>query len=246
MAKKSEKQSKKSNGLWIPYPILNIPKDKLGFGEKVLLAHIYSFGQKGCWQGNETLGKMFFVTERTISTWVAKIKQAGCILWVHPKGRYRTIWAKSHPDVIAANALHYMGEEISKEAVVTGHAAEILQRRNLPGYSEEICVPTTKNDCNQVRRNFPHTNNTSNKDTNTNTHAVDLPLPAGGQASQLLKDRKAGVMAQVEQQTKSFGLGARRRTPELTPAERERRRQAQKRALLAGQPTHTGAIADAE
>jgi len=80
MSKPGKKQGTRSNGLWIPYPILNIRKDRLGFGEKLLLAHIYSFGTKGCWQGNRTLGKMFFVTERTVSTWVGRLKQAGCIL----------------------------------------------------------------------------------------------------------------------------------------------------------------------
>ena len=51
--------------LKVPYHILNIPG--LGLCEKVLLAHIYSFGEKGCWQSNTTLGQMFFVDGRTIS-----------------------------------------------------------------------------------------------------------------------------------------------------------------------------------
>ena len=43
--------------LKIPYHILNIAE--LGLSEKVLLAHIYSFGDKGCWQSNATLADIF-------------------------------------------------------------------------------------------------------------------------------------------------------------------------------------------
>ena len=246
MTTESEKQPEKSRGLWIPYHILNIPKAKLGYGEKMINAHIYSFGRKGCWEGNDTLGEMFFVTGRTISTWIANLKKAGCIFWVHPKGRYRTIWAKSHPDVKTATTLLYMGEEISKEAVAKGHAAEILLRRHLRGGIEETFLPTTKDDCNQVGRNLLHTNNTTYKDISREATATPSPLPAGGQAPALLNDRKDEMVAQLEQQKKSIGLGARRRTAELTPAEREQRKQTQLMALRVCQPNQTGVMVDGE
>jgi hypothetical protein len=63
MAKKTDKPTE--HYLKMPNHILNI--ERLGKGEKMLLAHIYSFGTKGCWQNNETLGKMFFRQTRTIS-----------------------------------------------------------------------------------------------------------------------------------------------------------------------------------
>ncbi len=229
MAKKSEKP--KENYLKIPNSILNI--SGLNLSKKNLLAHIYSFGVKGCWQSNATLGTMFFVEGRTISTWVSDLKKAGEILWVHPKGRYRTLWAKRHPDVKAATSLLYMGEEISKEAVITGHATEILLRRNLRGGIEENFLPTTKKDCIQVGRNLPHTNNTTKKDTISETTATPLPLPAGGQASALLADRKAETISGIERWKKSFGLDSRRRL-KLTDAEFEASRQNNRRALLAG------------
>ena len=228
MAKQNDKKEKY---LKIPNSILNI--SGLNLNKKNLLAHIYSYGRKGCWQGNDTIGKMFYVTGRTISTWVSDLKKAGEILWAHPKGRYRTLWAKRHTDVKTAISLLYMGEEISKEAVVTGHATEILLRRNLRGGIEETSVPTTKKDCIQVGRNLLHTNNTTKKDTTTNTTATPSPLPAGGQAPALLEDRKNGYVLQIEQLTKSFGAGGRRRRPELTAAEREQRRQTQLNALQA-------------
>jgi len=90
-ADKNSKKKKQPKELYlkIPYHILNIPS--LGLPEKVLLAHIYSFGEKGCWQSNATLGKMFFVDGRTISRWLARLKKNALVLWVHPKGRCRTI-----------------------------------------------------------------------------------------------------------------------------------------------------------
>ena len=44
---KSRKDARVERYLKIPYHILNI--ETLDLREKVLLAHIYSFGQKGCW-----------------------------------------------------------------------------------------------------------------------------------------------------------------------------------------------------
>jgi len=229
MAQKSKKP--KENYLKIPNHILNLQGIKLS--EKVLLAHFYSFGRKGCWQGNDTLGKMFFVSERTITTWVANLKKATCILWVHPKGRYRTIWAKTHPEVREAQKLLYMREEISKNAVITGHAAEILLGRNLPEGIEENCRPTRKNDCNQVGRKLLHTNNTTIKDTTKDTTATPTPLPAGGQASALLDQREDEALDKIEQLKHSFGEISRRRGPELTAAEIQQRKQQQLKALLA-------------
>ena len=122
-----KKKKHKELYLKIPYHILNIKN--LGADEKMLLAHIYSFGQKGCWQSNATLGEIFYVDGRTVSRWVARLKKFSLILWVHPKGRYRTIWAQSHPQVKGAQTLQYMNEQISKKAVISGHAAAILLRQ---------------------------------------------------------------------------------------------------------------------
>jgi hypothetical protein len=82
MAKKNKEP--KEHYLKMPNHILNI--EGLGKGEKMLLSHVYCFGRWGCWQSNETLGKMFFRKTRTISAWVGKLKKACHILWLHPKG----------------------------------------------------------------------------------------------------------------------------------------------------------------
>ena len=135
MAKKHERQTE--NYLKMPSHIRNIPE--LGYGVKELLAHIYSFGRKGCWQSNETLGKMFFRSNRTVSLWIANLKTGGYILWLHPKGFYRTLWAKSHPEVATTQSLPYRGKEISKAAVVSGQAKSALLRNNLRSYCAKNC-----------------------------------------------------------------------------------------------------------
>jgi hypothetical protein len=228
MAKKSDKPIE--HYLKIPNHILNIKG--LGKGEKLLLAHIYSFGRRGCWQSNETLGKMFFCSPRTISAWIGKLKKGGHILWLHPKGYYRTFWAKSHPDVKASDKLPYRDREIPKADIVSGQAKSIPLRRNLPSECAETCEATAQEYVIPLRRKLLQTNNTTPKENSNQIPATPTPLPAGGQAPALLEDRKAGMATQVEQHIRSFGLRA-RRTPELTPAEREQRKQAQIGALLA-------------
>ena len=58
MAKKSGK-SKKEGGLWIPNHIRNIPRSVLGDSEKMLLAEIYSFSDKGFYKANDTIAKEY-------------------------------------------------------------------------------------------------------------------------------------------------------------------------------------------
>jgi len=78
-------------------PYLKIPDHILSIrdltpGEKMLLAHIYSFGVKGCWQSNQTLAEYFMVSVPMIRRWLKAIR--GYIYIKNPKGYYRTIWAK--------------------------------------------------------------------------------------------------------------------------------------------------------
>jgi hypothetical protein len=77
--------------LKIPAQILNITQ--IGLCEKALLAHIYSFDVKGCWQSNQTLAEIFMVSAPTIRRWLGRIRPYTCVK--NPKGYYRTIWAKS-------------------------------------------------------------------------------------------------------------------------------------------------------
>ena len=236
MAGKTKKQTEKY--LKIPYHILNI--EGLGLSEKVLLAHIYSFGVKGCWQSNATLAKIFFVKERTISRWVRTLKKAALILWVHPKGRYRTLWAKSHPEVRSAHELLYMKEKISKESVVRGHAAKILQGHNRREGIDKTGVPTATNQCFQVGQNCLHTNNTTNKDIKRKTPASSCrktgagappsPLPAGGQAPAVLAERRKSSQSNIERFGNKFGKAKSWKPP--SAEEFHSRAQQQQKALM--------------
>ena len=60
--------------------------------------------------------------------------------------------------------------------------------------------------------------------------ATPAPLPAGGQAPALLTDREKEFQSEVEQLKHSFGRGG-RRAARMTPAEFDKRRREQKKAL---------------
>ena len=220
---KNEQGKPQEHYLKVPYSILNMRQ--IGPAEKLLLAHIHSYGTKGCWESNETLGTRFFATPRTITSWIGSLKRAGCILWLHPKGRYRTLWSWLHPDVKAATMLPYMKREIPKAAVAGGQAKTALLGRNLPGSSEGGFQATAKNGVVEVGRNFPHTKNTTTRDTTRMTIATPPPLPAGGQAPALLEDRQAEAVAQLEELKRSIGLGPRQARVRLTAADEQRRKQ---------------------
>jgi len=228
MAKTNEKPAE--NYLVIPNSVLNIRG--LGRGEKLLLAHIHSFGRKGCWENNATLGKMFFVSTRTVSMWVANLKEGGHILWLHPKGYYRTLWAKSHPEVKATQSLFYRDGEISKAEVISGQAKSTLLRKNLPSECAENCEVTAQKDVFPLRKKLLQTNNTTMRDTNKNTVATPAPLPAGGQAPALLHDRKVEQQGAIEQFKTRFGSTRGQHKP-LSAAEFERSRQKLRKQLLA-------------
>lgn len=228
MADKSKKPTERY--LKIPYHILNI--EGISPAEKVLLAHIYSYGTNGCWESNETLGKIFKVDERSISRWVKNLKKHGFVFWVHPKGRYRTLWAKTHPDVKAAQKLFYMSEEISKEDVINCHAAQILLGQNCRGSIDKNVVATATNQCIQVRQNCLYINNTTNKDTMEKTIERPSPLPAGGQAPAALKCRTLAHQETIDNLKRTFGFVKKEKFTPLPEGEFQDRVQRQRAALL--------------
>jgi hypothetical protein len=219
MAKKPEQPAE--HYLKIPNQILNLTG--ISPAAKNLLAHIYSFGEKGCWQSDLTLGQIFMVSDRTIRRRLSEIKK---YLYVKsPKGFYRTFWANIHPDVIAATKLWYRNRQISKEDINNPSDSAKSVRQ-----AGQNCPSDSAKNGFGLGQNCPTTNNHTIKETIKDTTATPTPLPAGRQASALLEDRKAGVISTVEQLKCSLGRGGRR--VELTPAERENRKQQQIKALL--------------
>ncbi len=212
-------KKQKEKYLTFPYHILNLTD--ISLCEKIMLAWIYSFGEKGCWQSNETLAEQFMVSTYTVSRWISNIKK---YLYIKsPKGYYRTMWAKSHPDVQNAVKLWYRNKEIPKS--------------DAPDFGKNDQDPPQKcgSDCRKSAFRLPQkcltTNNKTNKETIEDTTATPAPLPACGQASALLADRRSGVIDAVEQLKNSFGCG--RRPPILlSEAEFQERKQQQRKALL--------------
>ena len=208
----------KERYLKIPYHILNI--ETLDLREKVLLAHIYSFGQKGCWQSNATLAKIFMTSPRTIKRWLAKIIRAGLVQIKSPKGYYRTIWAKSHPEVRAAAVLYYRGKKI-----------DARQDQNCPTGRDKIDPVSRPNRVLSPGRDCPATNNTTIKDTTGKTIAPPAPLPPGGQAPAALEQRNEAAYRKIEQLGKNFGKA--RTSPKLSADQDEKRRQQLQRQVKA-------------
>ena len=153
--------------LKVPYHILHIAG--LGLCEKVLLAHIYSFGDKGCWQSNDQLAKTFMVSPRTIKRWLAAIRRSGLIQVKSAKGYHRTFWARSHPDVRAATGLRYRGKKF-----------DTPQGQICPSGRDGTGPVTGPNQALPLGQKWPTTNNTTNKETIQETTAPPAPLPAGG------------------------------------------------------------------
>ncbi len=209
--------------LKVPAHILNL--GQIGLCEKVLLAHIYSFGERGCWQSNDTMGRIFMVSASTISRWLARIKR---FLYVkHPQGYRRTLWAKSHPDVIEAVRCHAQ-----------------LGRTNASDRRKSVEVPAQNRAADRlksaisVKQNCATTNNHTVTENNKRTIASPSPLPACGQApatyppnAAMLQHRKQAAAEQVEKFKARLGRTADWKP--LTPEQFAQRRAQQLAALRA-------------
>lgn len=228
MAPKRKKP--KENYLKVPNHILNI--EGLGKGEKMLFAHIYSFGAQGCWQSNKILGKMFYCSTRTISLWVANLKKGKYVSIKSGKGYFRTMYANSHPEVKEAQTLWYRGRKIPKPSRQNEQAKPFRLRKNLPSKCAKSCEVSAKKSVFLVRKEPLTTNNTTTKETNGNNAKMLSPLSVGGQDPALLQDRKTEQQAKIVQFKKNFGRYDKPGAMGTTLASQEQRKQAQIRDLL--------------
>jgi hypothetical protein len=160
------KKNKKPREQYLKVPAHILNQTGIGLCQKVLLAHIYSFGQKGCWQSNQTLAEIFMTDTRTVRRWINDIRN---LIYVkNPKGYYRTFWAKSHPEVKS-----YMDK--------TGQ---------LPG---QKAPPDPDKNGHRVGRKCPTTNNTTITENNKRTIASPSPLPPKGASATLQYRRQKGI-----------------------------------------------------
>lgn len=192
--------------LAIPYHILNLRG--IGLCQKVLLAHIYSFNQKGCYQSNKTLADIFMVSPGTISRWIADVKTH--LYTKNPKGYYRTMWAKAHPEVQAAVVRWHKSDKACP--VHSGKSEQHVMQKSDRDFGKSKIGLTQRCET---------TNNNTNKETNKETTAPLPPMPAGGQAAAVLTDRKRQSLTEIEKFKRSFG----RTGPRLTKEQFEQRRQ---------------------
>jgi hypothetical protein len=122
----TRKTKKPPNYKLIPYEVWNMPD--LDWAEKALLAHIWSFGRKGCFQSNETLAKVMFSTPRTVSRWITKLKRGKYVYWRRPRSSDRTMWAAGHPGVKNNLSLIFRGEMVLKSTVTYENEQELQPR----------------------------------------------------------------------------------------------------------------------
>ena len=195
MGEKSK--TKKEPYIIVPMNIFNIAE--LNGDEKMLLSHIYSFGSKGCWQSNKTIAKMFNTSPNTISRWISKIKKytyTKC-----PKGYYRTIWVKSHPDVKEAVKLH-------KSGITTKNRTQNTLIKNDEEHTQK-CVSECSKSAISLTQKCITTNNITNKETITETIEQPVPLPAGGQAPAALEERTQARKKIIENLMETLGQSKR-------------------------------------
>ena len=221
------KQQNKSRelGLWIPQRIRELTC--LSAEDKIYYAYVYSFGDRGCWQTDEQIGKALGRSTRTIQRYQSNCKKAGLLKVIGQGSPFRKIWAKDNPKYIAMR---------KKKAI------ELKQQRkstttNLSELPRQICQGSTTNLSESLRQICP----TTNKDTNkrTNKESGGSPSPADGQAhaphknkQQQLEDyrMKEENINSIEQHKKSFGNGA--PWAKLSEADTLQRVQENKRRLL--------------
>jgi len=157
---------------------------------------------------------MLMLSTRTITQYIARLLKKDLVQIKCSKGYYRTIWAKSHPDVEAAAQLWYRGKKIEKSA---------------DSHSKNQRSDCEKN-CHRLGRNPLTTNNTIIKENNKRTTATPSPLPAGGQAPALLTERKKAADAHIQKFLRDFGARKKKFQP-MAEQEFQRRKQALLKAL---------------
>ena len=162
-------------------------------------------------------------SSRTIKRWLANIIRANLVQIKSPKGYYRTIWARSHPDVKEAAKLYYRGKQVSKTDCQAGQKRPTGWDKNGP-----VSGPKGVLRLGQI---CPTTNNTTIRETIEETTATPSPCLPSGQAPALLADRRNADIARIEKFKRSFGTSKVRRKP-LSPEEFENNRQKQIKALL--------------
>lgn len=115
--------------LKIPYDILR--RADISLVDKVVYAHIFGFGLRGCWASNASIGQAICVSPNTVSRSVVRLYKTGAIYVHNGESFYRTMWAVSHPAVADAMFLPYQHNNIGKhQAMYNGQKDSSLLHQN--------------------------------------------------------------------------------------------------------------------
>ena len=179
--------------LKVPFHILNHPG--LNDGERWLLAWLYSFGGRGCWQSNEQLSEVLYANPRSITRRIAKLDRLNLLHMRAPKSAYRCIWVKSHPEVEAAAAAWGKVQHGQKCPSNIDKNVQV-DRQKCPGNIDKKCSQHGQK-CPPTIRDY--------KSTIKETTAPPSPLPARGQAQAVLEHRQEQQQASTKKFMTEFG-----------------------------------------
>ncbi len=98
-----------TKGLWVPQEILSISADQLGWLGKLVCGRIYSYGAKGCYESNATLGRYFGVSLRRIAFAMEQIRSLPLTYSIKLRGRPTCYWLRCSPKVRRVERLEYRG-----------------------------------------------------------------------------------------------------------------------------------------
>ncbi|KKN18850.1 hypothetical protein LCGC14_0951590 [marine sediment metagenome] len=101
---------------------------------KLLFMRIASFGEKGCWMKNETLGEDFNRSDRTIRRAITSLWQKGDIIVTGWNGHGRTLYAAGHPMVLDKLM------ELYESAKQKGKVKDLSEYREKSRYRSKIKV----------------------------------------------------------------------------------------------------------
>lgn len=192
MAKK-ERIAKKDSFLkykwedgWIGIPRHILQDVILSDSQKILLAYIYWFGIRGCWEKDYDIGQRFGWDVKKTNRIVQSLLTKDKLYIKSPGSKYRTLWAKCHPSVQKAEYLLYMGKKWLKPP-----KGVLVEKRCSPRNGSVTTPRASK----LLPQKCPSTD--INKVINRDTKIEDTspsPLPADGAGS---GDASGGSMRDV-------------------------------------------------
>lgn len=218
MAKEAENQKTKMTFMKA-YGFL-LERADLSSAEKLALIVVCRYWPNPYWDSNAEISRTLGCTERYIEKVVKSLADKGII-----KRGYAHITINGKPHTVRVIApLCFPKTSCCKINWVKPERMDGEQTEHMDGNcpNNSQLAPERSDDLLEKSRGI-------------NRKATPAPLPAEGQAPALLRHRTEEEQAQIERFKKKHGVGGWQRTPQLTPEQKEQRKQEQIKELLAGQ-----------